>query len=100
LIELAIDELKQLPDDRVTALRNSFAQTEEVIMVITAYPLADQQRQSLEQVLAKIASPDIPLRFEQNSELVAGVRITIGAWILGANLQDELAGFRELAYDQ
>jgi F-type H+-transporting ATPase subunit b len=100
LIELAIDELKHLPDDRVAALRNSFAQTEEVIMVVTAYPLADQQRQSLEQVLIKIASPDIPLRFEENSELVAGIRITIGAWILGANLQDELAGFRELAHDQ
>ena len=69
-------------------------------MVVTAYPLADQQRQSLEQAMMKIASPDIPLRFEENSELVAGIRITIGAWILGANLQDELAGFRELAHDQ
>ena len=100
LIELAIDELKHLSDDRVAALRNSLAHTEEVIMVVTAYPLADQQRQSLEQAMMKIASPDIPLRFEENSELVAGIRITIGAWILGANLQDELAGFRELAHDQ
>ena len=36
--------------------------------------------------------------FEQDSELLAGVRITIGAWVLGANLQDELKGFAELAH--
>jgi F-type H+-transporting ATPase subunit b len=69
-------------------------------VVVTAYSLADQQCQALQQLLAEIATPDIPLRFEQNSELLAGVRITIGAWILGANLQDELVGFRELAHDQ
>lgn len=100
LIELLIDELKQLPDERVVSLRNSFEKTAEAIKVVTAYPLSDQQRQSLEQILTKIATPDIPLQFEQNSELLAGVRITIGAWILGTNLQDELEGFKELAHDQ
>jgi F-type H+-transporting ATPase subunit b len=100
LIELVIDQLKQLSDERVAALRNSFVQSVEAIVVVTAYSLADQQCQALQQLLAEIATPDIPLRFEQNSELLAGVRITIGAWILGANLQDELVGFRELAHDQ
>jgi len=100
LIEFVLDELKQLSDERVAALRNSFAQTAEAIVVVTAYPLSDQQRQSLQQLLAKIVTPDIPLRFEQNSELLAGVRITIGAWVLGANLQDELEGFRELVHEQ
>ena len=30
--------------------------------------------------------------------LLAGVRISIGDWVLGANLQDELKGFMELAH--
>jgi len=100
LIELLIDELRQLSDERIAALRNSFAKTAESIEVVTAYPIADQQRHSLEKVLATIATPDIPLQFEQNSELLAGIRIIIGAWILGANLQDELVGFQELSHDQ
>jgi F-type H+-transporting ATPase subunit b len=40
------------------------------------------------------------LRFEQDSKLLAGVRINIGAWQLAANLHDELKGFAELGRPQ
>jgi F-type H+-transporting ATPase subunit b len=100
LIELLLDELKRLSDEHINALRNSIEKTPDSIIVTTAYPLSDQQRQSLEQALTRIINPDIPLQFQQNKDLLAGVRITIGAWILGANLQDELQGFRELTHDQ
>ena len=100
LIALLIDELQQLPEERVTALRNNIAKTAEVIKVATAYPLDEQQRQALEQVLAMITTDNTPIQFKQEAALLAGVRIIIGAWILGANLRDELAGFRDLNHDQ
>jgi F-type H+-transporting ATPase subunit b len=40
------------------------------------------------------------VQFEQDSELMAGVRISIGAWVLGANLRDELEGFSALAHEE
>ena len=35
--------------------------------------------------------------YQQDSELLAGVRIMVGAWVLGANIHDELQGFSELS---
>ena len=60
----------------------------------------EDQRQRLKHVLSPFISQNIPLQFEQNSELMAGVRISIGGWVLGANLQDELKGFMELSHDE
>ena len=100
LVELVITELTRLPAERITALRNSYGKMPEAIVVVSAFPLVDDQRERLEQALATVSSPDIPLRFEQDSELLAGMRITIGAWVLAANLQDELRGFAELAHDE
>ncbi len=100
LIEMLLDDIKQLPDERMTALRNNVEQLPESIIVTTAYPLSGQQRQSIEQAVNKITRSDIPIEFQQNKNLLAGVRITIGAWILGADLQDELEGFRHLTHEQ
>lgn len=98
LVELAITGLTQLPPERIAALRNSHGKAAEAAVVTSAFALADPQRQRLEQALATVAGPDMPLRFEQDSTLLAGVRITIGAWVLGANLRDELKGFTQLAH--
>jgi len=98
LVELVITELTRLPPEHITALRKSYGKTPEAIVVVSAFPLPDDQRQRLKQALATVTRPNLPLRFEQNSELLAGVRITIGAWVLGANILDELKGFTELAH--
>jgi hypothetical protein len=36
------------------------------------------------------------LRYSQDEELLAGIRITLGAWVLGVNLRDELSGMTQL----
>jgi F-type H+-transporting ATPase subunit b len=97
LVELVINELSQLPDERIAAMRKNYGQTPDAIVIDSAYPLAEDQRERLEQALLALTALKIPLRFEQNSDLLAGVRITIGAWVLGLNLQDELRGMTELA---
>jgi F-type H+-transporting ATPase subunit b len=98
LVDLAIDGLTELPAERISALRNSYGKPLAAVRVVSAFPLADEQRQRLGQALASIAGEEIPQHFEQDSALLAGVRISIGAWVLGVNLQDELKGFVELAH--
>jgi F-type H+-transporting ATPase subunit b len=99
LVDMAIDGLSRLPPGRIAALRNSYGRTADEIVVEYAYPLADDQQRRLKQSLAEAIHSDRPLRLEGNDDLQAGIRITIDAWVLAANLQDELKGFAELAHN-
>ena len=92
--------MTKLPAEHIAALRNSYGKMPEAIVVVSAFPLPDDQRQRLKQALAPVISPNIPLQFEQDSELLAGLRIMLGARVLGVNVRDELKGFTELAPDE
>lgn len=96
LVELTIDELSRLPKDRLADLRGSFGQVSEGITIASAYPIPENQQQRLQKAVNTVVGKEAPLRFEQDSKLLAGVCINIGAWQLAANLRDELKGFAEL----
>jgi F-type H+-transporting ATPase subunit b len=98
LLTLLIDELKQLPAGRLDMLRASWGEAPSEIHIVSAFPLSENPRQSLEQVLRDITQLNLPFQYEQDKALLAGLRISIGAWVLGINLQDELKGFVELAH--
>lgn len=98
LVDLALTGLAELPRERVDALRNNHAGALQEVVVSSAYPLADGQRERLSQALTGLAGDDASVRFDQDESLLAGLRITIGAWVLAANLRDELQGFAELAH--
>ena len=100
LAELVIAELGRLPAEHIAALRNHYGETPEDIVVTSAFPLPDDQRQRLAKALAAITGTNVPVRFTQDSELLAGVRIAIGDRVLGTNVRDELEGFAELAHDE
>lgn len=100
LVALVTGELGQLPEARIAAIRNNHAMAAGEIQVTSAFPLADAQRLQLEQALSAVTGPGRSLRFELDSTLLAGVRITLGAWVLGANVRDELQGFVALAQDR
>jgi F-type H+-transporting ATPase subunit b len=100
LVELVITELTQLPAERIAALQSSYGKIPEAIEIISAFPLPDDLARRLSRALTRVTSPDIPLHFKQDSELIAGVQITIGPLLLGANLRDELKGFLALAHDE
>jgi F-type H+-transporting ATPase subunit b len=66
--------------------------------VTSAYPLDDAQRAELVQALAALTGGSAPaMIYAEDPALLAGVRLQVGAWQLGANLQDELQAFTELA---
>lgn len=100
LVHFLIDELGKLPAERVQKLRENHGAATEDILVVSAFSLADDDRRALEQALLKLMGDKHTVRFQQDSGLVAGVRITIGAWVLGFNLGDELNGLVQLANDE
>jgi len=98
LVEMVMDELARLPDERIETLRNHHGAAS--VEVASAYPLAQPQRERLQQALAQRLAPETPVTFIQQPELLAGLRITLGAWVLDANLQDELRGFSSFAHGE
>ena len=100
LVAMALDSLAALPDERVAKLRNNFDSAAESVLVASAYPLPEEQRARISELIDRLLGTAIDLRFEQQSELLAGVRIRIGAWAIAANLRDELKGFAELDHGE
>lgn len=98
LVELAIRELSELPAENTAALRNRIGEGDKTIVVTSAFELAPDQRERLEKVLTKVLGAEVPVRYERDAELIAGLQMAIGAWVLGANLRDELKGFAELSH--
>lgn len=98
LVDLLLEQLPALPAARVEALRCACAEAPSPTVVTSACPLTDAQREALENALKPVTSATIPWKYEQDPALLAGVRITVGAWVLGANLQDELKAFAEFAH--
>jgi F-type H+-transporting ATPase subunit b len=69
------------------------------IIVTSAYPLEGEIKHMLELKINTIINTPLPFVYHQDNSLIAGVRIDIGAWVLNANIKQELAGFADLAYE-
>jgi F-type H+-transporting ATPase subunit b len=99
LFDLLLKELTTLPPEQVSTLRAATGKTADRILVASAYPLDDGKRLSLESTLGSVLSVTPPFHYEQDEDLLAGLRVTMGSWVLCANLQDELKSFAQLAHE-
>lgn len=97
LVALLLDELAALPEKQVAGLREQWGAPPQTIEVASAFPLDAGARERLESVLRQVSGLSVPVTYSVDEELVAGVRIVIGAWVLAANVREELGGFAELA---
>ena len=100
LFDAALGEMSALSGERVAGLVDRTNDTSEPVRVSSAFPLADEQRERLRETLAKSLQVDRPIEFNEDPELRAGLRVTIGSTVLGLNLADELEGFARLAGDE
>jgi F-type H+-transporting ATPase subunit b len=97
LLALLVQELAALPAERRAALRDALRAASAPLQVTCAHPLDDTQRAELARALAALAGDGTPaIEYREDPALLAGMRLQVGAWQLGANLQDELQAFTEL----
>ena len=99
LLQLLLQELAALPPERLRTLRAAAGKTTDRVLVASAYPLDEDTRLSLERTLGPVLAVTRPFHYEQDKNLLAGMRIILGDWVLGANLQDELQSFAEFAHE-
>jgi len=93
IINVAITDLEALAPEQVQALKKNHGSNNNIISITSAFPLTTEQKQLLEQKLKTFTRADTGFNYQQDPDLLAGIRIRIGAWRLQANLQDELQYF-------
>jgi F-type H+-transporting ATPase subunit b len=96
LATLVLEDLSQLPPAQRDALREACRDSQRPVKVASAFPLAEGQRSQLLQALREATRENLAATFEQDSSLVAGLRISAGPWTVRANLRDELQFFAEM----
>ncbi|MGR8998847.1 MAG: F0F1 ATP synthase subunit delta, partial [Gammaproteobacteria bacterium] len=97
LFTILLDNLKTLPEACRLCLQMLGAKKSVPIKITSAYELSANQRLKLQQKLSTLINSEINFQYHQDAELIAGLRMDIGAWVLNANLQHELNGFAEIA---
>ena len=65
--------------------------------VTTAFPLLPEQRREIESALQSRLEADLVVAFDEDPNLLAGVRLSLGPWQLNMNFADELASFKAAA---
>ncbi|HXZ48925.1 MAG TPA: F0F1 ATP synthase subunit delta [Usitatibacter sp.] len=95
----AAEAIGAMDDERRARLRAALQGSAEPGTVTTAFPLAPSQREALARALEGATGQAREWIFREDSSLLAGVRVSIGPWILHFNLGEELELFAADAAD-
>ena len=93
LYTLLLEDLRGLRAEDRRAVADAAAVPGLQIKVQSAFALDQDRRGELARALADVTGKTLPVEYRENPELLAGFQISIGPWILHANLRDELKFF-------
>lgn len=91
--------LAQLLLQRLTTFDFSLSSGETAIKITSVYSIPTEFQQQLETRFSNLCAVPLTFDYQQDANLIAGLRIELGSWVLNANLKHELSGFAELAYE-
>lgn len=97
LVAMVIEDLPHLAPAHRQALAAVAANGPGQVRIQSAHPLSDEQRLALEAALSAAAGQALRCEVQQDSDLIAGLRIDAGPLVMRANLRDELRFFAESA---
>ena len=92
---MVMQDLPQLPDSQMQNIRADPGTAALSINITSAYPLDKAQREALCQSCRALIGREVTCEFLEDRNLIAGVRISVGSWVLRANVEDELSFFAE-----
>ena len=98
IIALFLEQLSRLPQTQREHLASFYQKNKPSVTITSAFSLEKSLQSRIEQALSKLVNTSVVCEFNQDSQLIAGVRINIGQFVFRANLQDELRFFIESAY--
>ncbi|HLZ35885.1 MAG TPA: F0F1 ATP synthase subunit delta [Nitrospira sp.] len=95
LVELVVGDLRRLSEERRQIIRTACAKGNAPVIVSSAYVLGQPQRESVTEAVQSLLDRSVSFEWQEDAHLLAGIRLSLGPWMLGANLQDELKFFTE-----
>ena len=93
LYTLLLEDLRGLRAEDKRAVADAAAAPGLQLKVQSAFALDQDRRGELARALAEATGKTLPVEYRENPELLAGFQVSIGPWILHANLRDELKFF-------
>lgn len=100
LIELLLEDLPKLPEEQLMEMRQQVAEQDLRPNITTAFELQPAQHEDLDQALQTLLQHPVSCSFDRDPDLIAGIRITLGPWVMQASLQNELVSLAEFAHEQ
>jgi len=93
IVELVAKQISVVRVEDLTFTSPKTGSHPAAVQVRSAYPLADPQRAELTTVLRNKLGTEAPVEFDVDHNLLAGLEIVVGSFVLRANLRDELEYF-------
>ncbi|HET6369655.1 MAG TPA: F0F1 ATP synthase subunit delta, partial [Nitrospiria bacterium] len=97
IIAIVTEDLARLPEEKRETIRRACLEGGSRVKTVSAFPLGDAQRNALVRAMSDLARQEVSLDLSRDQGLIAGIRISVGPWVLGANLKDEMESFAEAA---
>lgn len=94
LVDAVLEDFSQLSDQQVEGIRVALPKDARA-RVTTAYPLNESSRKRVIEMIEKRFNRAVSWEFSEDPQLLAGLRLSLGAWVLRGNLLDELAFLAE-----
>jgi len=93
LIDVTLEDLRQFPADQARSLVSGAGTASLAANVASAYRMDGERRKTLDNLLAALMGAKLALHFSEDPDLLAGLRVNVGSWVLHGNLHDELKFF-------
>lgn len=93
LLNRFLDDWAGLPEEQIDKLRRAASEPGAAADVTSAFPLSSEQRQRVVDALAVRLQRTIAVLFDEDGQLLSGLRVSLGSWHLQMNFADELSRF-------
>ena len=90
ICQVVVEDLDHLAEPDAQAIRTASQVANAKARVTSAFALSQTQRETLTETLIRVAGRPVACEFGEDTQLMAGLRITLGSWIVRANLNDEM----------
>lgn len=97
IVDMVQRDLSRLPAEQRGLLHHAADNHAGAVQIASAHPLPAAQRQALEQALQALLGDTARFSYLEDPALISGIRMSLGDWVLGANLHDELSAFADQA---
>ena len=97
LIELFLKNITHFSAEQKQILENISSDEKPDITITSAYPISQLHKEALNKSIQTLFKHDIHCDYHVKPEIIAGLRINIGSYVMRANLADELIFFSDSA---